>query len=846
MHRRTLKTTHDPPYRPTRTGSALLAAVALITIIAILAVTFLLVCRLDARHAEVAAGLDTPDRLATGIRNRLARCLVADLYLGEHGVPYEAVYHAADGNDAWRRYMDFPSDEDDGHDGILASFEAVDGTWPHLTRIHGAWSSKTNDVAIPPDAKRYIDTDGDGVPDAYRGMPDKVVDFRNRDYDVAVRLIDLSGLVCVNTACGPLPPSAGIDGPTCPAAVRIRGGAGGTYDRIAAAREDGNRGTIMDFYTSCAARLSDPGAGYTPFFIDEEPHLRWLDPQRPYAAGRLYAATADPGGDPLPADIRHYLTTRAAVTPALRVPAGTRRLRLNPNDLPREVDLVRNLLFAAAGRPGNAIEKHISHFLANACAYLDGRRPDKSYALPLPGGGSVYGIVPQPVLSEAWTATRFDRNAGGGYRDTGAVFAVEIFNPRRLDLAPYTLVSGGAELDLPAGTPVWTTVLSAATDDGLAPHAGAVHVLPGLDFSGGSAARLVRNAGGTRIPVDIIAVSTDGYPAPPTGGPASVVRQAVAARDTNPARMRYLVALERETTGEGPAAIHTLGRHNGLAPGDIDCRPGFHIPRRISSSPQLVDLGELMALHAVGPDDSASLPEKLRVYARADSRGRADFLNEGSGTSLCDSGRYPDIPWPLLIGELFDLIEADPGPVPGRRQPVVYGRVNINTAPAAVLARLPWPAALAPAVDLDGDGTPEFRGETKAVNPEELAAAIVAFRRRPTSAHRGDESGDNGNTKKYDALAGFLTPAELVVPLEEYTASLYDRDGPAWPLVRHLLYQRVSNLVCTRSNTFAAYITVQKEFSGDRTREWHYLDVIDRSICTRPGALPRTIFVRLD
>ncbi len=846
MHRRTLTLSRDPSYRVTRTGGALLIAVALITIIALLAVTFLLVCRLDARHAEVAAGLDTPDRLATGIRNRLERCLVADLYLGENGEPYGTVYDTADGNDAWRRYMDFPADEDDGCDGILASLEAVDGAWPHLTRIHGAWSSKTNDVVIPPDAKRYIDTDGDGVPDAYRGQPDKVVDFRNRDYDVAVRLIDLSGLVCVNTACGPLPDSAGLDGPTCPAAVRIRGSAGGTYDLIAAAREDGNPGTIMDFYTCCAARLSDPGAGYTPFFIDEEPHFRWLAPQRPFKAGRFCAATADSGGAPLPAAIRQYLTTRAAVTPALRVPAGNRRLRLNPDDLPREVDLVRDMLLAAAGRPGHRVEKYISHFLANTCAYIDGRRPDKSYELPLPGGGSVYGIVPQPVLSEAFVSVWFDRDTGGGYRETAAVFAVEIFNPRRVDLASYTLVSGRAELDLPAGTPAWTTVLSSAVPDGFSPPAGEVHVMPGLDLSKGNAARLVRNIGGRSIPADAIAVSTDGYPAPPTDGPASVVRQAAAARDTDPARMRYLVALERETTGEGPGAIHTLGRPNRLAAADIDCRPGFHIPRRASTSAGLVDLGELMALHAVGPDDSASLPEKLRAYARTDSRGRLDFLNEGPGNTLCDSGRYPDIPWPLLIGELFDLLEPDPGPVPGRRQPVVYGRININTAPAAVLARLPWPAALAPAVDLDGDGTPEFRGETKAVDPEKVAAAIVAFRRRPTSAHRGDESGDDENTNKYDALEGFLTPAELIVPLEEYTASLYDRDSPAWPPVRHLLYRRVSNLVCTRSNTFAAYITVQKELAGDRTREWHYLDVIDRSICTRPGALPRTIFVRLD
>jgi len=764
-----------------RNGMAIMLALTLLAVIAMLVTTFLLTCRLEARYADAAAIINIPERLALSATRQVENLLVDDLYICDEGNTYGAILATASGPDAWRRYTDYPSDEDEGCDGILSAFEAEKGTWTHITRIHGARAGNTNGIAIDPDSRKYIDTDGDGKSDSYLGQPDKVTDFRNRDYDVAARVIDLSGLVCVNTAVAPEPD---LEPPVSPNHVHLGVPAG------------------------CHEKITNDKTGFHP---EEEPHLRWLEMENPCRIGRFYIATKEADNSPLDAEIRRYLTTRSDVTSALRNPSIEQKLRINPDRIPAQPGLVRDILFGSCYKTG--IRKNIVHFLANAMAYIDGRKQDEKYELALPDGGTAYGIVPQPVISEAYVTATFNDEGEITYSTCG----VEIFNPFGVNLAPYRLVCGDSEFDIPEGSPGWSVILSNQDGEKLPPG----DIFSSLDLAGETPVRLVRRVGETDIPADVISIPAGKYPA--ASGASTI--ETTASRDTNPGRMRFLVGIEHVKTDEKPGIIHTLGDSNNLGEDDIDCLEGFHISSRISDLPELLNIGELLGLHAVGPDGNESLPEKLACFARRFSRGKADFLNESPG--LCNSGTYPDIPWPLLVGEIFD---KDP-------RPVVRGRININTAPKEVLRRLPWPEEITiPPLDLDRDGDPELEGFSHEIDMDKIVGAIIAFRNNPATGHRGSECA---------GMKGFLTPSELIIPLEKYTRSILNQNHVLYPLARHLLYSSVGNVISTNSSTFAAYITVRKKISDSRTRQWHYLDVIDRSVCSKPGALPRSFFFRL-
>jgi len=161
----------------------------------------------------------------------------------------------------------------------------------------------------------------------------------------------------------------------------------------------------------------------------------------------------------------------------------------------------------------------------------------------------------------------------------------------------------------------------------------------------------------------------------------------------------------------------------------------------------------------------------------------------------------------------------------------VPGRININTAPWFVLARLPWVS-------------------------EDLARAIVAHRDKINDTYTGlDYSAPNHGREDVTDIAnireapGFESIGELATVInsdERYSIDRYGQDGidldefpdltPEGLLVeteavddfeeRDVIFSRISNLVTVRSDVFTAYILVRIGTDGPQKR---YVAVLDRS-----------------
>ena len=139
----------------------------------------------------------------------------------------------------------------------------------------------------------------------------------------------------------------------------------------------------------------------------------------------------------------------------------------------------------------------------------------------------------------------------------------------------------------------------------------------------------------------------------------------------------------------------------------------------------------------------------------------------------------------------------------------VKGRINVNTAPALVIDKLPW---------LNFESV-RLTDAGKAVN---VAAAIVAYRERMHGYHSIGElmqipamkclaDDDSDNSFDDSTPPGpDLTPDQSRDDLEE----------------RDLLFHRISNLITVRSDVFSAYILVRIGADGPQRR---VLAILDRS-----------------
>ena len=274
-------------------------------------------------------------------------------------------------------------------------------------------------------------------------------------------------------------------------------------------------------------------------------------------------------------------------------------------------------------------------------------------------------------------------------------------------------------------------------------------------------------------------------------------------------------------------------------------------------------IGDLGNVYFCGPSSESDKGFPQRIMDQADSeifsdnpaRGRLDYCPKGNVKYGVDadpndaSGKYPDVPVACLVSEFFThvqphdrTLDAPDSPNPYDKERV-YGLINVNSAPPAVLAGLPWPQRVRGQFAAD---------EAYEIDEEEVVDYLLRYREDP-----GMPSDPNGpgvpqlrDAQGSRNIKAYLTPGELAVPLAAYMDTVMSghvemtneireqlRRRADYLWTRNALYRRVANCVTTRSDVFAVYIKVQYGTVGRRMK-WHYIGVFDRSNVLKKGDSP--------
>jgi len=260
-------------------GSALMLVVGLLTIIAMLGSTFLISSYLEAQQAEVFLSKSSAAPLSTGVMSTVQQILKIDKYITQALGPYGLLTRSPDG---WNLYLDTPGEK---MDAWLTEYSEEAGAW---------WSQPFGKQPSVGTA----DTDGDDVPDA-RLYNVQVMNNKGDSFYVAIRIVDTSGLICVNRAGEPTPfvKEVGLAGLFDPAMVNLSSFLG---DEVYAAVHRGRCGgtgsiTLKDYTKNCGRRLLSPVSGYKPFPFSDEVVLRRLVVGEEAERSKLFELLSDQG-----------------------------------------------------------------------------------------------------------------------------------------------------------------------------------------------------------------------------------------------------------------------------------------------------------------------------------------------------------------------------------------------------------------------------------------------------------------------------------------------------------------------------------------------------------------------
>lgn len=933
--------------RPRRRGSALVMAVAIVSVISVLGLAFFLASTNDVERSRAESQRAPAETLADGVLARVVQLIAADTDANTAG-RYRA---KASGAAGWLDYVDALDNRTDPH---LASVEpdwdgnAAQWTFARVSDVLGTGGLGDANTVTANDSD-LVDTDGGGEPSTGWGDADSplinsgVVNYAGENYYLAVRVIDTSALLNLNVHGRP-------DGTSMPQTLRpvgvdLRGFLGtmlydgtGGYFGIHPARyigdlyQPGSEPTYSSFDTQFAQMLYATGFG-TPFSAGEEAYLRWFgDPNEP-RLGRLAALLTDGTGTAVLSDPnRQRLTTYSATNTVLRHPRSSTAAwpfhefaqRIQPvvtysDDRQALYERMLAVLRELDLGSGESARKHMAaSFVSNLWAYTEHHdRADANYPWafrPTNASGSaeswgVVAAIQRPVITEAFAVHKPDSN---GFDDNYWGHAVEIWNPtgENLDLGDYRLYIGNREVpgvsgSLNAGqrrvfygygSGAGASKTTAAQIFNVSPIPSTWHV-PGGDPNGRSevnffgasgnfpTVRLVEKlADGTLLPVDQFDVSGDlGYGVEDRDLDPAAMKSIL--RDDDSDRARYNVAAWYHTPDSNAIdpPVHGLGNASNLDANAVSADARYPVPltslgSSLNALQSFADLGEIYLcanrIDNVASPPSASNLEPFTINiadtaasqlfnAQRLSRGRLDAhpLDVTLGGDYTANG-YPDVPVGSLLPEFFALLPGDTTREPNSvRQ---YGKVNVNTAPAAVLKRL-LPTSTSTYMP---DGLLISVGGTNlTVDPDMAVEYILAYRERravDTSdppflldySNRAAASGISGLRTNATAggVRGFLTPGEVAVPLGDYVDSLiYDaaasgtraealaaaRMESDYLRARDAIYRTVINHLTTRSDTYAVSIRVQ--LGNPAEAVWYYVALIDRGNMTSSADKPAVL-----
>jgi hypothetical protein len=668
------------------------------------------------------------------------------------------------------------------------------------------------------------------------------------------------------------------------------------------------------YFAGCGVNLltANTNVGASPFGITDELALRWRGTIAQSSNYRLMAPSAANGNylttwnasravqrfpDSAAGTSRMDPRTMAVALGAAQVATRT---RLN-------AELQKVLPGDTTNR--NTMAAHIvSNMWASVCRYLtttmNTERGNVCFKGTNSGGPVVYGVVEQLAISEIYA---YSLKQSGSNDDSGWAYAVELINPTDLTVriagtggtdgayqhymkfgvsTTVTLISGtngtmnvpgtldpGAKLVLyhfggqflPSGSAAVRRAATAADFGFATTSAGVTWALfPACTNIGSSAGtielwRKITVGTDQPIPVDYVTKSDCGYNISnrrTNDGGADVVNRD-AWRDNDLTRQQAFVGGAMTGTALVDPTGHKLG------PAAHTSNSGLLQGYNVMTFRQTVtttdfgpaSLADFNNIYVTGPEVASgtflSLPQQLAGASWGYTRGKLDPW--GPVGTIAASYNYPEVPVYCLLPEWFDMVPNDTTR-PFRY--LVYGRVNINTAPSAVLQAMPWPRTL----------TNSAAGSTLTVDPAAVAAYIIAYRdrgiagsrnyaNRSTAAGPGDSPGVP-NLRASTAFAGYLTPGEIAIPLADYADDLLLSGGrPAsdrrqwwYRQQRDSLYRSVANLVTVSSDVYTVYVTVQLGKGSSMKHRARYVAVLDRSYCRSPSDRPVAVLplVRMD
>jgi len=825
-------------------GSALILAVVLTSLLAIVGVLFVLAARID----KMATSATTDNRELS---------LAVDTVLAEIN---ELLVQDVPGVGSSQEYYDYP----DANNPWLANAEpyarptasgaGTEYCWRQISNvaIPVMPAASTRDVRIRVvgereainlnDPNTNADADGDGVGDARWFPVPGVMSSKGKPLYAAVRLLDNGGMLNVNTGYKFDPTERDpnlVDGSgQLQINLLTLGKAGSSATALSNARAISLAAPLSGYERQVLWKYpGDPDPNqtspYAPFDLSDELELRyryllnrtdvdsrleiwgrfrdnsiWTPVDSRTQLGAWFSRVAGDGFDPNYA-FRTIATTYNAdriLTPKVLTADTGEKLRKMVNVNAVDKSALRAAVAAALSEadPNAGLDK-VLQITANLCDYID----DDDEVTVIQGGSSAYYGLERPCIYISEIAYRQVKDPDTG--ELHASYAVELFRPYFEDRDPksgdWKLVinnptTSDTEIDIAwSGSRRFHVLLAEDPTASLKKdylqfadaeepadtmplygynrnaYAGTAQDLGKATIEGGATLSLQRRvaSAGKWIVVDYRRVP-DGW----------IKADGVARslqRDISPNKcIRRLWAPESQTSM--PGLGNAVGNYvDATRPEVIQAHP---------ANKPLTNIGELGMIFA---RSAYSLPE-----------------GEIAANCLIDL-RNP------IYRKLFNYLTVIDPSYPARRPGVradetrILGRININTAPAFVLAQLPW-------MQYEDTG------------PLQKAKAVVAYR--------------DSNRGPYKSIGDLMRMDPLLDPLCVLGSDGKDNqhnDAPRGPDLtpdtarddmeeRDLIFTRISNLVTVRSDVFTAYILVRLGTSGPQKR---VVAILDRSKVNSAG-----------
>ena len=807
-----------------RIGSALIMTIVLTVLLSIVALMFVAVARMD----KAATSNIADNKMLESAAKSIVELINRELVLDTPGVAGQEYYDYPDANNAWLASL-----QPYRHDAINYIWHQISDVTGFL-KNHGYQCHDVNvqpyNIAYNPDVIRdypqikvysggtpqdqSADADGDGIADSKWIELKDIRSSKGKPIYAAVRVIDNGGMINVNTAHSFDANSA--DG-SSQMQVNLKGllKTGDDINDLHQARCGSEVPTDWAKYKKDVIwdYNSIPGGNYLPFDISDELELRYrycinskfksrFEVKDPCTAktygkpGSLYDASSDWGlsdwknriTEPNKVDRRHLLTN-CSLDRVIN-PSGGKMTNINDANLNILYSTIRSILPDA-------------NMAAQIAVNIIDYRDIDSDVCDINVGNVIYYGFERPCIYISELAFSFappDTNIPGDPNHRS--YAIELYKPYRdKDFNDWQVrISGGGTVDING---IWSgdQFYVIGWQDPVAPLP--ILWIPNDDRG--------NPAGETKIfdTCDIIYlerkvnsnwIEVDRVPVPPllvnesNGTPVTRAYQ----RDISSGKCI------RRLWGVWGMWDPNLGYGNKFTiadPNTIQAHPANGPFRNIG------EIGRIFLKNAYGSDGIG--------YDPAYDQEREVLVN------LADPN-FQQIFKYLTVIDPYNFHPADPCYVNATK---VKGRININTAPAFVVAQLPWvshrkggynDANLAKAIVVYRDrtvvtgGDPNYRNRVGAAGIESIGELCNVTRGSDPNYGIDYYSRDNKDQNDFPDLDEPSNRDRVADDFEE----------------RDLIFARISDLVTVRSDVFTAYILVRIGTDGPQKR---YMVILDRS-----------------